>query len=57
MDEEEIKYEDLTDDQKRVADDILKGYSDWMFCWPRRSGKTFLLKYLIQELKKIDKNQ
>lgn len=54
---DEIKYEDLTDDQKRVADDVLKGYSDWVFFWPRRSGKTFLLKYLIQELKKIDKNQ
>ena len=57
MDEEEIKFEDLTDAQKIVADDILKVYSKWMISWPRRSGRTFLLKYLIQELKKIDKNQ
>lgn len=51
--EEEIKYEDLTLAQQRLADMCLKPYKLAIVYWGRRSGKSFLAKYLEQEFRKL----
>lgn len=51
---DEIKYEDLTIAQQHAADLILKNHSR-IYNWPRQSGKTIVTKYVIQEMKKKDR--
>lgn len=52
---DEIKYEDLTKAQQRLADQCLKPYKLAVVYWGRQSGKSFLARYLKQEFEKLSK--